>query len=106
MALGHNAQCMLVMVLGLDPPIFFLPRSVEDVEKGNLVVDDTLLTIGILNSLKTLELVPRALGQQELTGSYLRLPRRNQLSVSIEQRGTSTYSSTFFHADGIETMVR
>jgi hypothetical protein len=49
---------MLVIVLGLDPPVFLLSRSVEDVEKGNLVVDDTLLAVGILNSLKTLELVP------------------------------------------------
>src|SRR5271170_8091966 len=99
MALGHNAQCMFVMVLGLDPPVFFLSRSVKDVEKGNLVVDDTLLAIGILNSLKTLELVSGAQGRQELTGSYLRLRRRNQLSVFIERRGTSTYSSTFFRAE-------
>jgi hypothetical protein len=46
---------MLVIVLGLDPPVFLLSCSVEDVEKGNLVVDDTLLAVGILNSLKTLE---------------------------------------------------
>jgi hypothetical protein len=57
MALEHNGQCILVMGPSPDPPIFFLSRSVEDVEKGNLVVDDTLLAIGILNSLKTLEVV-------------------------------------------------